>query len=162
MKHLHFSFFFPKELEQTWRICSFGCNNEWPFDNIDCYVDEIWIRTDDKSKFIIEKAFIIYKRPINILLQYKRTLHNHHLATRASTTIKTAHRRSILWSYDRMDEPGQFVKTLQVIASNRVDKLYLKNLIIEQVSRLNDVLKNWNDVLKLFRLIKYLQMLHYV
>lgn len=61
-----------------------------------------------------------------------------------------------------MDEPGQFVKTLQVIASNRVDKLYLKNLIIEQVSRLNDVLKNWNDVLKLFRLIKYLQMLRYV
>jgi hypothetical protein len=61
-----------------------------------------------------------------------------------------------------MDEPGQFVKTLQVIASNRVDKLYLKNLIIEQVSRLNDALKNWNDVLKLFRLIKYLQMLRYV
>ena len=61
-----------------------------------------------------------------------------------------------------MDEPGQLVKTLQVIASNRVDKLYLKNLIIEQVSRLNDALKNWNDVLKLFRLIKYLQMLRYV
>ncbi len=133
LKQLHFSFCFPKELKQTWQISTFGYDNKWPFDNIECYIDEVWIHTNDDLNFITETVFIVYKGPINILLPHKRALHNYHFATHASTPIKTAGRRSIIWSYDHIDEPDQLVKTLQVIASNHVDKLYLKNLV-EKVS----------------------------
>jgi len=117
LKHLHFSFCFPTELEYTWRISSFGCNDEWPFDNIDCYIDENWISTYEK----LETLFIVYKRPINVLLQHKRTFHNHFFAKHASVPIRTIRRRSIEWTCNQIDEPEQFVKTLQVIASDRVD-----------------------------------------
>jgi hypothetical protein len=125
LKNLHFSFCFPKELECEWRISLFGCNKEWPFDNVDCYIDESWISTDGGVDFITKTMFIVYKCPIDVLLQHKRSLHNHRFATHASVPIIRNRRRSIEWTCDKIDEPDQLVKTLQVIASDRVDKLHL-------------------------------------
>jgi hypothetical protein len=133
LKNLYFSFCFPEELESAWRISSFGCNGEWPFDNIECYIDE-YVTTDCGGEdCITETVFVVYKRPINILLQHKRTLHNHGFATQASVPIITTQRRSVEWTCDRIDASDQLVNTLRVVADGRVDALYL-TFLAERVS----------------------------
>ena len=127
LKHLYFSLCFPKEFEQTWRTCPFGLNNEWPFDNIDCYMDETRIHNDGKRDLITEQVFVVYKHPVNILLKYKRSFCNHYFTSLVSSPVKIVHPRSITWNCDPIDEPDRLIKSLQVIASGYVDKLYLKN-----------------------------------
>jgi hypothetical protein len=126
LKHLHFSFCFPKELAEQWKMSSFNVNNKWPFDNTDSYIDEGLVNKDD-FRFTNEQMFIIYKRPLNILFQYKRTLSNHHFIRLLSSTLKTKRCRSLLWNCSEIDEPVQLRKSLQIIADDRIDKLYIKN-----------------------------------
>jgi hypothetical protein len=133
LRHLHFSFCFPKNLAEDWRMSSFNVNNEWPFDNTDFYIDEGLVINAD-SRFIIEQIFIVYKRPVNILFQYKRTLYNHHFTRLLSSTMKTKQRRSVKWNCDEIDEADQLMKSLQLIANDRIDKLYLKNKTRKTVS----------------------------
>lgn len=132
LKKLHFSLCFPKELEHAWRISSFGCNGEWPFNNLNCYIDQSWTFTDRGLNRIAETFFIVYRCPISVLLQHKRTVHNHHFASHASVPIRTTRQRSIEWTCDQIDEPDQLVNTLRTIASSHIDKLVLTYLV-EQV-----------------------------
>jgi hypothetical protein len=125
LKNLHFSFCFPQEMEHAWRTNPFNCNSEWPFDNIGYYIDETLVIAKNGIGFVTETLLIIYRRPINVLLQHKRTLHNHHFATHASLPIITTQRRSLELTCDRMGDPIQVVKTLQVIASSHLKKLHL-------------------------------------
>ncbi len=123
LKNLHFSFCFPQEIEQAWQMSSFSSNSKWPFDNLVCYIDESRISTDGSSAFMTKTLFIVYTRPINIILQHKRTLHNHRFATHGSVPIIKTQRRLLEVTCDQIDEPEQLVKTLQVVASSQVDKL---------------------------------------
>ncbi|CAF1315387.1 unnamed protein product, partial [Didymodactylos carnosus] len=125
LKKLHFSLCFPQEMKQAWQMRSFNYNGKWPFDNLVCYIDESWISTDGGTDFMTKTLFIVYTRPIYIILQHKRTLHNHRFATHAAVPIITTQRRSLEVTYDQTDEPEQLVKTLQVVASSRVDKFQL-------------------------------------
>jgi hypothetical protein len=113
-------------------MSSFNCNGKWPFDNIDCYIDESQIRIDHRWKIVTKTFFIVYRRPISMLLQHKRILHNHRFALHASVPVKTSQRRSIEWTCDQVDKLDQLVDTLRVIASNHVDKLKL-TCLAEQV-----------------------------
>ncbi|CAM2728191.1 unnamed protein product [Rotaria socialis] len=125
LKNLYFSFCFPKEIEEAWRISLFSFNGEWPFDNVDHYVDDPLFLDDDGVSFIKRSQLIIYTRPINILLEHKRTLHNHRFATQASMPIITNRRRSLQLTCNEMDNPDQLLKTLQIVGSSHVNKLEL-------------------------------------
>ncbi|CAF0771636.1 unnamed protein product [Rotaria sp. Silwood1] len=125
LKNLYFSFCFPKEIEEAWRISPFSSNGEWPFDNIDYYVDDTLFLDDDGVSFVKRSQFIIYTRPINILLEHKRTLHNHRFARHAYMPIITNRRRSLQLTCNEMDNPDQLVKTLQIVGSSHVNKLEL-------------------------------------
>ncbi|CAF4147540.1 unnamed protein product, partial [Rotaria magnacalcarata] len=125
LKNVYFSFCFPKEIEEAWRISPFSSNGEWPFDNIDYYVDDPLFLDDDGVSFVKRSQFIVYTRPINILLEHKRTLHNHRFATHASMPIITNRRRSLQLTCNEMDNPDQLLKTLQTVGSSHVNKLEL-------------------------------------
>ncbi|CAF2100591.1 unnamed protein product [Rotaria magnacalcarata] len=125
LKNLYFSFCFPKEIEEAWRISPFSSNGEWPFDNVDHYEDDPLFFDDDGVSFVKRSQFIIYTRPINILLEHKRTLHNHRFATHASMPIITNRRRSLQLTCNEMDNPDQLLKTLQIVGSSHVNKLEL-------------------------------------
>ncbi|CAF3697866.1 unnamed protein product [Rotaria sordida] len=120
------------KIEESWRISPFNYNREWPFDNIDYYVDET-LFLDVNGVSIVERSqFIIYKHPINILLEHKRTLHNHRFATHASMPIITNRRRSLQLTWNQMDNPDQLLKTLQIVGSshlNKLDLIYRNDLI---------------------------------
>ncbi|CAF3554798.1 unnamed protein product [Rotaria socialis] len=89
LKDLHFSFCFPQEMEHGWQMSSFSCNGKWPFDNLGCYLDDSWISVDGDLNSVTDPLFVVYKRPINVLLQHKRTLHNHRLVEHAIIPIVT-------------------------------------------------------------------------
>ena len=78
--------------------------------------------------FITKTQLIIYRRPINVLLQYRRTLHNHRFATHASIPILTTRRQSLKLTCDQITDRDHLVKTLQVIGSSHLNKLQLKYL----------------------------------
>ncbi|CAF1088095.1 unnamed protein product [Rotaria sp. Silwood1] len=113
------------KIEEAWRISPFSSNGEWPFDNIDYYVDDTLFLDDDGVSFVKRSQFIIYTRPINILLEHKRTLHNHRFARHAYMPIITNRRRSLQLTCNEMDNPDQLVKTLQIVGSSHVNKLEL-------------------------------------
>jgi hypothetical protein len=143
LKNLYFSFCFPKEIEEAWRISSFSYNNEWPFDNIDYYIDETFFLDNNGVSTVKRSQFIIYKRPINILLQYKRTLHNHRFATHASIPIITNRRRSLELTCNQMGNPDQLLKTLQIVGSSHLNKLaliYPNDLVSVSTSKLKRIL----------------------
>jgi hypothetical protein len=128
LKNLHFSFCFPQEIEYAWRMSPFNCNGEWPFDNLGCYIDESWISVQDGIDFITKAVFIVYKRPISVLLHHKRTFHNHRFAEHVSVPIIRTRRRLIEWTCNQKYEPDQLIKTLRVIASGPLNELYLTYL----------------------------------
>lgn len=128
LKHLHFSFCFPQEIEHSWRMSSFNCMNEWPFDNLAYYIDEIWTSVQDRAISIRNALFVVYKRPITLLFHQKRTFHNHCLAAHASVPSITARRRLIKWTCDVKDEPDHVMKTLRILVSGRVNQLHLTYL----------------------------------
>ncbi|CAF1632611.1 unnamed protein product [Rotaria magnacalcarata] len=113
------------KIEEAWRISPFSSNGKWPFDNVDQYVDDLLFLDDDGVSFVKRSQLIIYTRPINILLEHKRTLHNHRFATHASMPIVTNRRRSLQLTCNEMDNPDQLLKTLQIVGSSHVNKLEL-------------------------------------
>ncbi|CAF1412732.1 unnamed protein product [Adineta ricciae] len=123
VKKLHFSLCFPQEMEQAWHMHSFNYNVRWPFGNLVCRLDEISIFNTGTFSFISKTFFVVYTFPINTILQHKRTLHNHHFAAHASVPIIASQRRSLEMTYNQTDEPVQLVKTLQIVANNRIKKL---------------------------------------
>ncbi|CAF2960608.1 unnamed protein product [Rotaria sp. Silwood2] len=128
LKTLHFSLCFPQEIEHAWRMSSFNCNDQWPFDNINCYMDEYYMDDPDEIDFILKILFVIYNCPINLLYRHKRTFHNYGFATHVSAPICTIRRRLIQWVCDQKYETEQFNKTLQIIASGHVNELHLTYL----------------------------------
>ncbi|CAF1322814.1 unnamed protein product [Rotaria sordida] len=129
LKTLHFSLCFPQEIEHEWRMSSFNCNNQqWPFDNINCYMDECYMCTPDAIDLILKILFVIYNCPINLLYRHKRTFHNYGFATHISAPICTIRRRLIQWVCDQKYETEQFNKTLQIVASGHVNELHLTYL----------------------------------
>ncbi|CAF2736744.1 unnamed protein product [Rotaria sp. Silwood2] len=148
LKNLHFSLCFPQEMEQAWQMSSFHHNDEWPFDNLDCYIDEKWISPDGRIDLMTKAFFVVCTRPINIILQHQRTLHNYCFATHVSVPLITTQRRSLTMTFDQLDKPEQSVKTLQVVASSRVNKLkliYLNKQINSSMT--SDYLSNCNLLL---------------
>ncbi|CAM4749867.1 unnamed protein product [Rotaria magnacalcarata] len=125
LKDLHFSFCFPQEMEHGWQMSSFSCNGKWPFDNHGCYLDDSWISVDGDLNSVTDPLFAVYKRPINVLLQHKRTLHNHRLVEHAIIPIVTNGRRSLDLTCDQTDQPDKLLKNLQVAANSSVNKIYL-------------------------------------
>ncbi|CAF4284234.1 unnamed protein product, partial [Rotaria magnacalcarata] len=125
LKDLHFSFCFPQEMEHGWQMSSFSCNGKWPFDNLGCYLDDSWISVDGDLNSVTDPLFVVYKRPINVLLQHKRTLHNHRLVEHAIIPIVTNGRRSLDLTCDQTDQPDKLLKNLQVAANSSVNKIYL-------------------------------------
>jgi hypothetical protein len=128
LKNLHFSLCFPQEIEHTWRISSFNCNRQWPFDNINSYIDECYMRDVNARQFIPKILFVIYNCPLNLLYRHKRSFHNHGFATHVSTPIRTIRRQFVQWTCDQHYEAKQFNKTLQIIASGHVKELHLTYL----------------------------------
>lgn len=128
LKHLHFSFCFPKPLADEWKMSLLNVNNGWPFDDVDCYIDE-GLFNDGTVVLITEEIFVIYKRPIDILFQYKRALYNHHFLRLLSSTstIKTEQRPSVVWYCDEIDKHDELLKSLELIANDRIDQLILEN-----------------------------------
>ncbi|CAF3575226.1 unnamed protein product [Rotaria socialis] len=112
-------------MEHAWQMSSFICNGKWPFDNLGCYLDDSWISVDGDLNFVTDPLFVVHKRPINVLLQHKRTLHNHRLVEHAIIPIVTNGRRSLDLTCDRTDQPDKLLKNLQVAANSSVNKLYL-------------------------------------
>ncbi len=125
LKNLYFSFCFPQEMEHAWRMSPFSYKGEWPFDNIGYYLDESLFLVNRYGGFVTKTQLIIYKRPINVLLQYRRTLHNHRFAEHASIPIITSRRRSFELTFDQIDDPNKLIKTLQIAASSHLTKLIL-------------------------------------
>jgi hypothetical protein len=135
LKNLYFSFCFPQKIEDEWKRSSFNNNHQWPFNNINCYTDEYHFCTYDFSDRIVPRiGFIIYNCPINLLYCYKRTFHNYGFVRHVSVPIRTNRRRLIQWTCDEKYEVDQLNKTLQVLASGRVNELHLTYLN-EQVSQ---------------------------
>jgi hypothetical protein len=134
LKNLHFSLRFPQEIEHTWRMSSFNCNAQYPFDNINSYIDECYVYVSDARDFIPKILFVIYNCPINLLYRYKRCFHNYAFATHVCVPIRTIRRQCVEWVCDRKYETEQVNKTLRVVASGRVNELHLTYLN-EQVSR---------------------------
>ncbi|CAF0993440.1 unnamed protein product [Rotaria sordida] len=128
LKNLHFSFCFPQEMEYAWRISPFSYNGQWPFDNIDYYIDDYLFVVDDRVSLVTKTLLIIYKHPINVLLRHKRTLHNHRFAVHASNPIIGIRRRSLELTCNQMDNTDQLVKTLQVITSSHLNEFHLTYL----------------------------------
>lgn len=129
MKNLHFSLCFSGELEHEWRISSLNRNGQWPFDNVKWYIDERRIYIDYEVIHTTKTFLIVYKRPIHLVLQHARTLHNHRLAQHASVPIKTDRHQFLQWTCDQIEKSDQILDTLRVIASNHADKLQLKYLV---------------------------------
>ncbi|CAF3440956.1 unnamed protein product [Rotaria sp. Silwood2] len=134
LKTLHFSLCFPQEIEHAWRISSFSCNRQWPFDNINCCIDERHVHVLDARGYIAKILFVIYNCSIHLLYRYKRTFYNYGFTTHVSAPIRTIRRRLIQWTCDQKYESEQLNKTLRIIASGRVNELHLTYLN-EQVSR---------------------------
>lgn len=134
IKSFHFSIYFPKEFEKIWRKNFFDLDNQWPLVNIDFYIDEIELWEKDYKK-TTGQVFAIYKRPIDTLLRYKRSFYSHHCTLLLSAPIRNIHRRSIVWNWNQIDETEQIVNSLQMIASDHVDRLYLTDCLSKFVSK---------------------------
>jgi hypothetical protein len=128
LKNLHFSFCFPQDIEYAWRTNPLNCNGEWPFDNIGYYTDESLFHRNNGTHFVIKTQFIIYRRPINVILQHKRTLHNDRFAVHVSMPIVTSRRRSLELTCDQMCDSNHLVKILHVVGSSHLTKLHLTYL----------------------------------
>jgi hypothetical protein len=126
LKHFYFSFRFPEEIENVWHSNLFINNNKWPFDNIGYFKDESFVFTGHGIRYIQKVFFIIYKHPIDILLKYKRTLHNHCFATHTSHSNMKNQSNSIQWTCNRIDQSDQILKTLKTIATGHVKSLSIK------------------------------------
>jgi hypothetical protein len=115
-------------------MSSFNCNRQWPFDNINSYIDECYMRDLNAREFFPKILFVIYNCPINLLYRYKRSFHNYGFATHVSAPIRTIRRQFVQWTCDQQYEAEQFNKTLQIVASGHVNELHLTYLN-ERVSR---------------------------
>jgi len=87
LKSFHFSIYFVTEFEEIWRKNLFSLNNKWHFDNIDFYIDEM-ILWETEFEQQIEQIFVIYKRPIDILLRYKRSLYDQNCTSLLTTCME--------------------------------------------------------------------------
>ena len=106
-------------------MSSFICEKQWPFENVNCFIDETY-ESWDCFPTELRRLLVVYNCPINAILQHRRIFHNNHFAKHVSTPVKTTRRRSIHWSCDKTDQLNQFLETLQTIASDHVDKLDIK------------------------------------
>ena len=95
------------------------------FADIGYFKDEYYVfDTPDVHPDPVRKTFfIVYTHPVSRLIEHSRTLHNHSFATHASHPITTTRCRSLQWTCDRMDHPGQLNSTLSVVASGQVTSL---------------------------------------
>jgi len=98
LKSFHFSIYFVTEFEEIWRKNLFSLNNKWHFDNIDFYIDEM-ILWETEFEQQIEQIFVIYKRPIDILLRYKRSLYDQNCTSLLTTPMRNVQQRSIVWNW---------------------------------------------------------------
>ena len=128
LKTLHFSLCFPHEIEHKWRMSAFDCNRQWPFDDVHWYIDERWISQDGDYRNMTRTFFIVYRCPINILLQHSRNLHNHRLALQTSLPIRTSQRQHLKWTCDEVNTPEKIFNTLQILASSHLNKLSFRYL----------------------------------
>ena len=117
---LYFSFRSPDTLEAEWRPRLCGTDTKWPFKDTGCFKDEYFVYETNGIHPVQKTFFIVYTRPISRLLEHSRTLHNHAFAANTSHPVTTTRCRSIKWTCDRMDHPGQISQTLSVIASDQV------------------------------------------
>ncbi|CAF0741225.1 unnamed protein product [Adineta steineri] len=123
---------------------------------INMYDNESYMRDLNEEKFIPKILFVIYNCPINLLYRHKRAFHNYGFATHASAPIRTIRRRSIQWICDQKYEAEQFNKTLQIIASGRVNELRLTYLY-ERTNTLimSECKSHWNLSLNHIRSITF-------
>ncbi|CAF4039957.1 unnamed protein product [Adineta steineri] len=128
LKTLHFSLCFPQEIEHAWRMSSFNCNRQWPFDNINSYIDECYMRPLKEREFIPKIVFVIYNCPTNLLYRHKQYFHNYGFGTHVSAPIRTTQRRFVQWTCDQKYDAEQLNKTLQIVASGQVNELRLTYL----------------------------------
>ncbi|CAF0904086.1 unnamed protein product [Adineta ricciae] len=128
LKNLHFSLYFPQEIEHTWKMSSFNYNHQWPFHNISSYTDEYYILDIDKRYFIPKVVFVIHNCSIDLLLHHKRYFHNSSFATHASAPVRTVRPRLVQWVCDQEYDAGKFRKALQIITSGHVRELRLTYL----------------------------------
>ncbi|CAF1095545.1 unnamed protein product [Adineta steineri] len=128
LKALHFSLCFPETLEHAWRNSSVGYSGEWPFDNLNYYIEDILIFTDGALHRIKKTFFVVYRSPVSVILQHKRTLHNNGFPLHVPTPINTVQRRYMEWTCDEVNKNDQLDNTLRMIASGPVDRLKLTYL----------------------------------
>jgi hypothetical protein len=134
LKSLHFSLCFPQEIEHTWRMTLFNSSRQWPFDNINCYIDEHHVNVWETGSYITKVFFVIYNCPVSLLYYHKRNFYNYGFARHVSAPIRIIRRRLLQWTCDQKYDAEQFNKTLQIVASGHVNELHLTYLN-EKVSK---------------------------
>ena len=128
LKNLYFSFRFPQSIEKIWQENSFLNRNQWPFNNLQYLKDECLLKIFDRSGYIQQTYFIVYKCPIEILLEYTRIIHNHSFGNHLDYPIIRNQSFHLRWTSDQRDQSNQFIKTLQTIAGKRITTMDIKYL----------------------------------
>lgn len=80
----------------------------------------------DRFGYIQQTFFIVYKCPIEILLEYTRIIHNHSFANHLDYPIIRNQSFHLRWTSDQIDQSNQFIKTLQTIAGKRITTMDIK------------------------------------
>jgi hypothetical protein len=121
LKKLDFLICIPGDLFETFKNCFFNTLDlTWPFNNVSYHLDEQLVVTDCYRE-VTKTVLLFYTYPLDILLQYTRTVHNHSFA-KYTTHIR---QRSIEWTCNKADSLNQLGSTLNKLASGNLNTLYL-------------------------------------
>lgn len=121
LQTLHLLVCFPAHLVDTFQTSVFPTfDGSWPFGRTGCHLDECLLSIE-LCRTVTKPVLLFYTLPLDRLLWYTRTLHNHRFAQH-STDIR---QRSLQWTCSRAESVTQLSNTLNSLAAGHVSALHL-------------------------------------
>ncbi|CAF1357040.1 unnamed protein product [Adineta ricciae] len=120
LKTLHFLLRFPAHLHDTFQATVLNTfDGLWPFGQVALHLDE-YLVISRFDKEVTKTVLLFYTLPLDTLLRYTRTVHNHSFVE-YSTGIR---QRSLKWRCNQTDSASQVTSTLNKLASGQISTLH--------------------------------------
>ncbi|CAF3855020.1 unnamed protein product [Rotaria sordida] len=139
LKEFYFLIYFPGHLYEAFEkiivnIYDVTCF----FNNLAYHLDEQVVSINCFEN-VTKSVLLFYTSPLDVLLQYTRTIHNHSFA-QYSTQIN---RRSIKWICNKIDSLNQLTTTFNKLASGHLNTLYLEFYKTKTFIQTNESNSSW-------------------
>ncbi|CAF3565585.1 unnamed protein product, partial [Rotaria sp. Silwood2] len=121
-KEFYFLIYFPGHLYEVFeKIIVKIYDVTWSFNNLAYHLDEQVVSINSFEN-VTKSVLLFYTSPLDVLLQYTRTIHNHSFAQ----YLTQINRRSIKWICNKIDSLNQLTTTFNKLASGHLDTLHLQ------------------------------------